>query len=63
MQYLVIVFKSAMTLLEFYYAARPEMQSNRFFLVIVVAYWGIMRFCSQERAQIFIGLFSSLVCA
>ena len=32
MQCHVIVFKSAMSLLKFYYAARPEMQNNRPFL-------------------------------
>ena len=36
MQYLVIVFKSAVPLLESYYAARPEMQNKHPFLVIVV---------------------------
>ena len=36
MQYVVIVFKSAVPLLESFYAARPEMQNNNPFLVIVV---------------------------
>ena len=43
-------FKSAMPMLEFYYAVRPEMQNNRPLLVIVVV-WGndisIARTCTD----------------
>ena len=58
MQYPVIVSKSAMPLLEFYYAARPEMQNNHPISLIVVL--GIMTFRSQEQAQTLFGLSSSL---
>ena len=58
MQYPVIVFKSAMPLLEFYYAAQPEMQNNHPISLIVVL--GVMTFQSQEQPRTLFGLFSSL---
>ena len=61
MQYPVIVFKSAMPLLEFYYAVRPEMQNNHPISLIVLLV--VMTFRSQEQAQTLFGLFSSLVYA
>ena len=55
MQYLVIVFKSAMLLLESY-AAQPEVQNNHPFLVIVVL-------GGKEISVTRVGLLSSLVYA
>ena len=58
MQYPLIVFKSAMPMLEFYYAELPEMQNNHPISLIVVL--GVMTFRSQEQARTLFGLFSSL---
>ena len=50
-----------MPLLEFYYAARPEMQNNHPIWVIVVL--GVMTFWSQKQVRTLFGLYSSLVYA
>ena len=54
-------FKSAMPMLKFHYAARPEMQNNHPIWVLVVL--GVMTFRSQEQARTLFGLSSSLVYA